>query len=389
MQVSNSKILLDIISAAKKAKVEIKDLTWREYIDNGELNPSTAQRRFGSWEIAKKKAAKSDMKVLKADIKKLDSDKAREQKKEEILDTYVSLTKKNGYQPKTADLAEAGISRDSVARVFGSMGNLDKVAREEEPNAFSDVHVSSLFSPKALDNLDEIIKSHKRLVITTAVTGCSIHVPSFKSIKKYCELNNAALLIMIASDPASNMDRGNSDQPKSARFGTVDKRLSGEQFVLRDVSINNNLRIDTLKTSAKMIDPITGVARLGQRNGSLIIASPKQRMKPVPVSNFKLPHVIMTTGAITESDYNTENYMSERLAKIADHDHQLGALIIEVEDEESFHFRQVQFDDNGYFYDIAGKKAMQYTPTGAKEAAAVASLAPAGVYCIAFLPAIS
>ena len=372
MQLSNSKILLDIIEAARKAKVKVQDLSRREYVENGEIASSTAERRFGSWEAAKKKASKADPKELRADIKKVELDKAKEQKKEDILEAYVMLAKRNRSQPKAADLAEMNITRDSISRAFGSMAALDKLARESEPNAFSDVHISSLFSPKALDELDDAIKSHKRLVVTTAVTGCSVHKPSYEAVKKYCEINDALLLILIASDPAHSMDHGEKNQPKSAKFGTIDKLLANEYIVLKDTAINNNLRIDTLKTSAKMIDPVTGVARLGQRNGSLIIASPKQRMKAVPVSNFKLPHVIMTTGAITVSDYNTENYMSERLAKIADHDHQLGAIVVEIEDEEAFHFRQVQFDNEGRFHDIAGCRAVQYGPFGAKDAEAEA-----------------
>lgn len=374
MQISNSKILLDLLEVAKKRKAKIQELTMSEYEEEGEYNVSTVIRRFNSWANAKKRASKCNYQTLKAEIKKDELNKAREQKREDILETYIALTRQNGSAPKTSDLSEAGISRDSVSRAFGSISALDTLARQQDPDAFNDIHLASLFSPKSLDSLDEAIKSHSRLVITTAVTGCKVHRPSLDSVKVYCEANDAALLILIASDPAHNMDKGDKSADKDKKFGTIDKVLAGEHLVLRDTAINNNLRIDTLKTSAKMIDPSTGMARLGQRNGSLIIASPKQRQKPIAVSNFKLPHIIMTTGAITESDYTTDSYMSERLAKIAEHDHQLGAIIVEIEDDEVFHFRQVQFDDNGCFYDIAGDQASMYTPDGTIKAASAAAL---------------
>ena len=374
MQISSNKLLLSLIEAAKKVKVSVLDLTMREYGDNGEFSVDTLVKRFGSWERAKRKASKSKHQDLRQTVKKDELDKAREKKKEEILSIYLKYVRKNGSRPKVFDMASMGVSKDVISRAFGSMSNLDDVARGQDPDAFSDVYISSLFSPAVLGELDDTIKSYSRFIITTAVTGCKVHDKSFKSTKVFCEANDAALMVLVSSDPTHNMDKGDTNEPVGKRFGTIDKVLKDEIIILKDVAINDNLRIDTLKTSAKMIDPSTGVGRFGQRNGSLIIASPKQRQKVVPVSNFKLPHVIMTTGAITLPDYTTGNYMSERLAKIAEHDHQLGAIIVEVEDKDIFHFRQVQFDENGCFYDIAGGKATKYTPDGIEEDCKAAAL---------------
>jgi hypothetical protein len=68
----------------------------------------------------------------------------------------------------------------------------------------------------------------------------------------------------------------------------------------------------------------------------------------------------MTTGAITNSDYNTEMYMSERTGYIAEHDHIVGGLIVEIKDDEVYHFRQVQADDEGKFIDLG----IEYSPKG-------------------------
>lgn len=370
MQISNSKILLDIIKAARKFKVKIIDLSKRDYEECGEFNASTVIRRFGSWEQAKKRASKCDDKVLKNEIKQTELDKIKEKKQEDILEAYISLARQTGAPPKLFDLSEIGISRDSISRVFGSVSNLDSIARKQDPDAFNDVYISSLFSPKLLKDLDATIKNYSRFIITTAVNGCKVHKKALETVKQYCSLNNAALLILTASDPAHNLDRGDKSLPKEERYGTIDKILKGEHIILKDVAINNNLRIDTIKISAKQIDPITGISRLGQRNGTLIVASPKQRQKLAPVSNCKLPHPVLTSGAITVPDYNTTNYMSEKTAKFADGDHQLGAIIVEVEDSEIFHYRQVQFDQDGCFYEIARDKALLYSPTGVQEATA-------------------
>jgi hypothetical protein len=66
---------------------------------------------------------------------------------------------------------------------------------------------------------------------------------------------------------------------------------------------------------------------------------------------------MMTTGAITRPDYGTELYMSERTAYIAENDHVIGAIVVEIENDDLFHFRQIQadktgaFSDAGWFYD--------------------------------------
>lgn len=374
MQISDKKILLNLLEVAKIYKVDVKDLTVRMYEEHGEFHSSTVIRKFNTWTSAKKKASKFKYEEIKSEVKRDDLERTRERKKDEVLSSYISFVKKNGAKPTIYDLSQIGISRDAITRTFGTMANLETAAREGSPDIFNDMYISSLFNDDTFAHLDDVISEYSRFVITTAVTGCSIHESSLASVKKYCEINNAALLVLVSSDPTHNMDKGDTSEPVGKRFGTIDKRLAQECIVLKDLAINNNLKIDTLKISAKMIDPSTGIARFGQRSGSLIIASPKQRQKVVPVSNYKLPHIIMTTGAITIPDYTTGNYMSERLAKIAAYDHQLGAIIVEVEDEEVFHFRQIQFDKKGNFYDIAGNKAALYTPNGMIEASKSAAL---------------
>jgi len=71
---------------------------------------------------------------------------------------------------------------------------------------------------------------------------------------------------------------------------------------------------------------------------------------------------MMTTGAITEPNYKTEKYMSDRTAYIADNDHVIGAIVVDIQDDEIFHFRQVQADSRGNFADL-GK---MYTPDSVK-----------------------
>src|SRR5690606_8114731 len=60
----------------------------------------------------------------------------------------------------------------------------------------------------------------------------------------------------------------------------------------------------------------------------------------------------MTTGAVTMAEYRSDRYMSERTSYIAENDHVYGAIIVEIEDKDRFHFRQIQADVTGAFYDL-------------------------------------
>ncbi len=259
-------------------------------------------------------------------------------KKEKFIKIYASLRRKLDRTPTSQELVDAGVTKDTVRHHFGSNTNLDSLAREAHPDAFFDSDVGALWSYKANQGVKKKIKDYKRFVVTTAVSGGRVDLDFLNSIKNYCEVNDALLLVLMASDPASNAQ-------------TVDNTLLDEEIVLSDLSLNSNLFISTIKLSAKQIDPMTGLNHLGHRQGSFIFASPKQNLRFVPLTG-RLAHAMMTTGAITQPNYETNLYMSKRLAYIAEHDHVMGALIVEIQDNNFFHYRQVQASDTGSFVDL-------------------------------------
>ena len=292
------------------------------------------------------KSNKSTKEVIsKEQAKKLEALSAK--KKTKILLDYVKLTQKIGTRPTMLDMKDRGWSKDTITYYFGSLSELDREARQLYPDKFRDVAVAGILDPKSVKKM---MRDCRRFVITTAVTDCAAFVPFYESIKNYCANKDAELLILVQCDPAHSLP--NRRSTTHSRYGFIDSVFRDEYIVAADMALNSNLSISTIKISAKQIDPITGLGRIGQRNSSFIYASPKQRMCPVAVSNEKLPHIMMTTGAVTLPNYTTSNYMSERLAYIAENDHIMGAVIVELEDDNLFHYRQVQADNDGSFIDL-------------------------------------
>jgi hypothetical protein len=262
-----------------------------------------------------------------------------------LIKDYIKLVKKTGMYPGRTDLYRLGYNRDKLRHSFSNLEQLRSAAQnwanENDPTAFENVIDESIFTPKRLRELQTNVKKYKRFVVTTAVVGAPVHEGFLESIRTYCKDKDAMLLVLPCADPAS------------AGNWNMDPSLGAESIVFSDLALNSNVFLCSIKMSAKQIDPTTGLERIGQRNGSFIYASPKQRLKFMPVSNIKHPHAEMTTGAITLPKYfDTNRYMSERTAYIANHDHVIGALIVEIEDKNRYHFRQIQADSSGAFVDL-------------------------------------
>lgn len=290
---------------------------------------------------------------------KTQEEKEKIHKKKQMLREYAQLRKKLARDISMDDFtSETDYTKDMLKHHWGSISKIDAEARIKYPKCFLDVYIDDVLTEDQLEKLRETVRNNNKFVVTTAVTGCVLDTKAYKSIKQYCKLNKAALLVLVASDPASNLDRGT--------LGRIDKRLTNEAIILEDTELNSNIFLSTIKLSAKQVDPITGLSRIGQREGSFVYASPKQRLKSSPVSNTKMPHFLMTTGAITMPDYTSANYMSNRTAYIADHDHVMGGVIVEIGDSDEYHFRQFQCDDKGRLIDLGkqydGKKVKTITP---------------------------
>jgi RNase P/RNase MRP subunit p30 len=130
------------------------------------------------------------------------TDKTKSVKKEKLLKEYAKLAKKLKKSPRLADLVDAGYTKDMVGHHFQSLSRLDEEARKAYPDNFYNVTIDCLLNPKATQDLRDTVKGFKRFVITTAVTGCKVDMNFYKSIKTYCKIKDAALLILVASDPA-------------------------------------------------------------------------------------------------------------------------------------------------------------------------------------------
>lgn len=262
-------------------------------------------------------------------------------KKQAIVSVFKKFVEKHHRYPNTVELTELGYSRAAVRHHFGSISKLKSEIKVKFPEVVKAHVASTLFDPKKFKQIEDYIKGANRFVITTAVTDTLVHTNFLKAMKSYCGINKATLLILPCSDKSFNED------------SMLDPSLAKECIITNDVSLNKNIHIRLLQLSARMIDPATGLDRLSQRDGAFLYPSTKQRLKFVANSANKLPHPIMTPGAVTIPEYEDSNYMSKRTSYIAKNDHVLGAIIVELSPDNKYFFRQIQADPKtGSFIDL-------------------------------------
>jgi len=295
-------------------------------------------------ETAKKK--KEQEKLKKEKVKaKLEKQKAA--RKRAMLEKYVKIVQQTNMFPTRSDLATVGISRDNLRHYFVNIKGMRDAAKMTFPEVFEGVvDVENYIDKKYQEALQKEIKKYKRFFITTAVNGQFVHPGFMESINTYCKKNKTKLLILPCHDPAHNLDN-----QIEWHFDDVISQ-NGHDIVFSELSLNSNIHISGLRVTAKQINPTTGLARVSQNKGSFIFGSPKQPLEFNPVASKKMPHALMGTGACTVKNYKTTKGNSLRSAFLADHDHELGGLIVEIEDDKIYHFRQIQIDVKGKFIDL-------------------------------------
>lgn len=290
-------------------------------------------------------------------LSKKEEEKAKA--KAEIIETYASLVLDGNFFPSRSDLLQQGISRDKIRHHFGTMSKLRSMCHAEHPEAFKGVlDVDYLASHDNILRLQKKLKKYKRVFVTTAVNGQPVNEKAFDSISNFCEKQKALLLLIPCHDPAHNLD--------NEIEWHMDELLVDHEWVFDKLVLNSNIHVSSVRVTAKQMKPSTQMDRFTQSDGSMILGSPKQSLEYVPVSNVKFPHALMSTGALTLPNYASTRGNSLRTAFIAEHDHVMGGLIIEIQDDKIYHFRQVQFAKDGSFADLgtlySGKKTSRIIP---------------------------
>lgn len=195
-------------------------------------------------------------------------------------------------------------------------------------------------------------------IITTAIPNKTAQLSAIKTIRHFCKLKDATPVVMTTL-PIYKKDEGKFDPD-----------IPKEWFLLKDLHVNANLVVSTIAMRPEVSDPAAGFARATRTDSSLMLASPKQRYKLFP-NKGNLPRAVMSPGAITYPEYK-----NNRTGVLAEKDHRMGAMILEVQDNQVFFPRVVRFAKDGSFIDLDTK----YFSNGKTEKVKAVSLTPGDIH---------
>lgn len=284
--------------------------------------------------------------------------KAKSSKRDEILGAFRKVVQKESRPATLSELFARGFTWSMVKHYFGSHAGLLSSFKKEFPkDAELLKEDASLFSAKRHRALRDEIANKKVFIVSTAVSDCEADENFLGSTRTFERVRDASLLLMPAGDHKNVKGSFN-----------LDDVLKDEHVVFRNTRLNSNFHLSSIKLNAKDKDPTAGLNRFGNKAGSFLHASPKQRMRTVPVEKGSIPRVVMTTGAITKPGYASRTFYNSRNATIAEMDHVMGGTVVEIVDDRRYFFRQVQADKDGSFIDLGVK----YTPEGTEKAACTA-----------------
>ncbi len=257
--------------------------------------------------------------------------------KKELLDDLKKVSKQ--YQKKYPDTKHfvtrdyyrqyGRFSEKDYAEIFGSFGNFKE-------QTFTGIKPKKGYHRDQINvtrDYSQITK--KRYFVSSIIAGAPVDTYFMESVINYCNVMDAELILI----PMRGEHKNDSFDP-----GIYNKYRS---YFATEITFNDNLKALDLKLNPTQKNPLTGLKSIGHKSLSLIVASPKQDMELVPVSNRTLPHMLHSTGCI-----NSAFYSDDRIGIIAQEDHVIGGLIIEIQDSEIFHIRQVQGNIDGSFSDL-------------------------------------
>jgi len=183
----------------------------------------------------------------------------------------------------------------------------------------------------------KVDKKKKVYLITSAQSNTKIHESMLDNMEAYAKKHKAEILIT------------------PLKYGVDMGFNQGHSWANRIVPYLNANRHDLCKTLSYCGDvkilptakfPLSSLGSLSGLN-SAIYGSAKIHQESHPTLQGDPPKILATTGSLTVA-----NYTDTKAGKHGEHYHQLGFIVIEIQDDKIFHLRQVEVNKDGSFDDI-------------------------------------
>ena len=185
-----------------------------------------------------------------------------------------------------------------------------------------------------MDIVKQFTSKNKTYFVTSVIIGERLGIDLYNSIKTFAKTRKADIVILPMKPLSKDGEWTNEE------YELLSPYLATE-FVF-----NSNLMAYDFMLNSQMSNPLTGLGRYGQKEFSLIVASPKQQMISVPVSPSRMPHILLSTGSMSIPEYR-----KSRVGRFSEQDHILGGVVVETKGD-LFHVRHIQANKDKSFRDL-------------------------------------
>lgn len=181
----------------------------------------------------------------------------------------------------------------------------------------------------------------KSYVVTSYIPNTHIDAKFVQTLNGFCKHNNAELQILQCKENYTKDHEQPLEIAIRQEFQSVIK--------LKAYNLNKNLHVSDFQTSINTIDPLSGMESEAAKYGCMILPFPRHRFKTVPrmLKESGSPRALWCTGTISEPHTYKNNKSGRRMKNY----HIKGALLVQIENDRTFHIRQLTFDGEG-FYDL-------------------------------------
>lgn len=185
-------------------------------------------------------------------------------------------------------------------------------------------------------HLDLNKRDLKKVLHGGHVTATNVDKLAFSSIRNFCKRNKAELIILPM--PAHVKPLHSQPQHYDPILKPYLKKFATEYI------FNDHLKAMDMHLNPQQRNPLAGLQSIAGKKSSywkkyktsILFAHSKQDMVVIPTGNDTHPRIIHATGCIT-----LPNYLNNRIGKIADNEHKIGGLYVEI-DGPVFHLTQIE-----------------------------------------------
>lgn len=204
-----------------------------------------------------------------------------------------------------------------------------------------DVEIESEQYAKAKEKTHD--KSKKRFLVTWCQNATLVHKGFWGNLLAYSKFIDAQILVvpgryhnMTAMDSKEKYDSQEWWDQNVVEYLTLNRHnLNKNLCVLGNIPIQ-----PTATNPLNSLECLT----LGE---SGIVGHPRVHLKTLPVLDPTKPKFLMSTGACS-----VKNFAQNKSAMIAEFHHTLGAVIVEIKNDDVFFFRQITATEKGDFHDL-------------------------------------